>query len=171
MRPRRFAIVASGLCGTVILVGCVIAAVSELGLADIKNTHAQSIEDRATEMGPEAVSAAVPMTAIAETAIAENSLQEPSQPEATFAEVAAASTSDYVHTGAKEAVSSAETLDESLPKPSQAFATETRPVQIAAAVSADDVVHGDFSGVLSAESLPTPPTQSRLERRLTAPRQ
>jgi hypothetical protein len=94
------------------------------------------------------------MTAIAETAIAENSLQEPSQPEATFAEVAAASTSDYVHTGAKEAVSSAETLDESLPKPSQAFATETRPVQIAAAVSTDDVVHGDFSGVLSAESLP-----------------
>ena len=154
MRPRRFAIVAAGLCGTAILVGCVIAAVSGLGLADIKNTHAQSIEDRATEMGPEAVSAAAPMTAIAETAIAENSLQEPSQPEATFAEVAAASTSDYVHTGAKEAVSSAETLDESLPKPSQAFATETRPVQIAAAVSTDDVVHGDFSGVLSAESLP-----------------
>ena len=156
MRPRRFAIVASGLCGTVILVGCVIAAVSGLGLADIKNTHARSIEDRATEMGntgPEAVSAAAPMTTIAETAIAENSLQEPSQPEATFAEVAAASTSDYVHTGAKEAVSSAETLDESSPKPSQAFATETRPVQIAAAVSTDDVVHGDFSGVLSAESI------------------
>jgi hypothetical protein len=157
MRPWRFAIVAAGLCGTVILLGCVIAAVSGLGLADIKNTHAQSIEDRATEMdntGPEAVSAAAPMTALAETAIAENSLQEPSQPEATFAEVAAASMSDYVHTDAKEAVSSAETLDESLPKPSQAFATETRPVQIAAAVSADDVVHGDFSGVLSAESLP-----------------
>ena len=156
MRPRRFAIIAAGLCGTVILVGCVIAAVSGWGLADIKNTHAQSIEDRATEMGntgPEAVSAAAPMTAIAETAIAENSLREPSQPEATFAEVAAASTSDYVHTGAKEAVSSAETRDESLPNPSQTFAPETRPVQIAA-VSADDVVHGDFNGVVSAESLP-----------------
>ena len=116
-------------------------------MAYIKNTHAPPIEDRATEMGKtgsEAVSAAAPMTAIAE-----GSLQEPSQSEATFAEVAAASTSDYVHTGAKE-VSSAETLDKSLPKPSQAFATETRPVQIAAAVSADDVVHGDFSGVLSA---------------------
>jgi hypothetical protein len=58
MRPRRFAIVAAGLCGTAILVGCVVAAVSGLGLADIKNTHAQSIEDRASEMGPEAVSAA-----------------------------------------------------------------------------------------------------------------
>ena len=56
MRPRRFAIVAAGLCGTAILVGCVVAAVSGLGLADIKNTHAQSIEDRASEMGPEAVS-------------------------------------------------------------------------------------------------------------------
>ena len=152
MSPRRFAIIAAGLCGTVILVGCVIAAVSGFGLAYIKNTHAPPIEDRATEMGKtgsEAVSAAAPMTAIAE-----GSLQEPSQPEATFAEVAAASTSDYVHTGAKE-VSSAETLDESLPKPLQAFATETRPVQIAAAMSADDVVHGDFSGVLSAESLPS----------------
>ena len=66
MRPRRFAIIAAGLCGTVILVGCVIAAVSGLGLADIKNTHAQPIEDRATEMGntgSEAVSAAAPMTA------------------------------------------------------------------------------------------------------------
>ena len=33
------------------LVGCVIAAVSGYGLADIKNTHAPPIEDRATEMG------------------------------------------------------------------------------------------------------------------------
>ena len=49
-------------------------------------------------------------------------------------------------------MSSAETQDESLPNPSQALALETRPVQIAA-VSADDVVHGDFNGVVSAESL------------------
>jgi hypothetical protein len=78
MSPRRFAIIAAGLCGTVILVGCVIAAVSGFGLAYIKNTHAPPIEDRATEMGKtgsEAVSAAAPMTAIAE-----GSLQEPSQP-------------------------------------------------------------------------------------------
>ena len=51
MSPRRFAIIAAGLCGTAILVGCVIAAVSGFGLADIKNTHAPPIEDRATEMG------------------------------------------------------------------------------------------------------------------------
>jgi hypothetical protein len=151
MSPRRFAIIAAGLCGTVILVGCVIAAVSGFGLADIKNTHAPPIEDRATEMGKtgsEAVSAAALMTAIAE-----GSLQESSQPEAPLVEIAAVSTPDFVHTDAKEAVSSAETPDESLLNPSQALAPETRPVQIAA-VSADDVVHGDFNGVLSAESLP-----------------
>src|SRR4029077_14721862 len=151
MSPRRFAIIAAGLCGTVILVGCVIAAVSGFGLADIKNTHAPPIEDRATEMGKtgsEAVSATAPMTAIAE-----DSLQESSQPEAPLVEIAAVSTPDFVHTDAKEAVSSAETPEESLLNPSQALALETRPVQIPA-VSADDVVHGDFNGVVSAESLP-----------------
>ena len=151
MSPRRFAIIAAGLCGTVILVGCVIAAVSGFGLADIKNTHAPPIEDRATEMGKtgsEAVSAAAPVTAIAG-----GSLQEFLQPEAPLAEIAAVSTPDFVHTDAKEAVSSAETPDELLLNPSQALAPETRPVQIAA-VSADDVVHGDFNGVVSAESLP-----------------
>jgi hypothetical protein len=151
MSPRRFAIIAAGLCGTVILVGCVIAAVSGFGLADIRNTHAPPIEDRATEMGKtgsEAVSATAPMTAIAE-----GSLQESSQPEAPLAEITAVSTPDFVHTDAEEAVSSAETPDESLLNPSQALAPETLPVQIAA-VSADDVVHGDFNGVVSAESLP-----------------
>jgi hypothetical protein len=63
------------------------------------------------------------------------------------------STPDVVHSDAKEAVNSAETLEVSLPNPSQAFAPETRPVQIAT-VSVDDVVHGDFSGVESDESLP-----------------
>ena len=57
-----------------ILVGCVIAAVSGFGLADIKNTHAPPIEDRATEMGKtgsEAVSATAPMAAIAEGSLQE----------------------------------------------------------------------------------------------------
>ena len=74
MNPRLFAIIAAGLCGTVILVGCVIAAVSGFGLADIKNTHAPPIEDRATEMdktGSKSASAAAPMTAIAEGSLQE----------------------------------------------------------------------------------------------------
>jgi hypothetical protein len=65
----------------------------------------------------------------------------------------AAVSADLARTDAKEAISSAETPDESLPNPSQALALETRPVQIAT-VSADDMVHGDFNGVVSAESLP-----------------
>ena len=84
------------------------------------------------------------------TAIAEASLQESSQPEAPpFAGIAAVSTPDFVHSDAKEAVNSAETLDGSLPDPPRALAPQTRPVQIAT-VSVDDMVHGDFNGVESA---------------------
>ena len=148
MRPRQFAIIAAGLCGSVIFAGCVIAAVSRFDLADIKNTHAQPIEDRATEIREsisEAASAAGPMTDIAQ-----GSLREFSRPEATFAEIAAASMADFVRADAGESLSPAEAPDELLPNPSQ---PETQLVQIAAAVSADDVVHGDFHGVVSVELL------------------
>jgi hypothetical protein len=58
-----------------------------------------------------------------------------------------------VHTSAYETSSSAEPPDESSPIPSQALAPETQSVQIAAGASADEVVHGDFNGVVSAESI------------------
>jgi hypothetical protein len=137
MISRRFAIMAAGLCGTTMIVGCVIAAVAAFNLSNTKNTHSSSIDGQAIE----AASASAPRTAIAEA-----SLQESSQSEAPLAEIAAVSTPDVVHSDAKEAVNSAETLEESLPKPSQALAPDTRPVQIAT-VSVDDVVHGDFNGV------------------------
>jgi hypothetical protein len=121
---------------------CVIAAVAAFDLSNTKNTHASPIEEQSTE----AVLAAASMTAAAEA-----SLQDPSQPEAPLAEIAAVSPPDLVHTDAREAVSSAETLGESLPDFPQVLAPETRPVQIAA-VSADDVVHGDFNGVVGGES-------------------
>ena len=142
MTSRRFAVMAAGLCGTAMVVGCVIAAA--FNLSNTKNTHSSSLDEQAIK----AESASAPMTAIGEA-----SLQESSQPEAPpLAEIAAVSAPDFVHTDAKEAVSSAETLEESLPDPSQALAPEARPVQIAM-VSADDVMHGDFNGVASAESL------------------
>ena len=142
MTSRRFAIIAAGLCGTAMLVGCVIAGA--FNLSNTKNTDSSSIDEQAIK----AESAFAPMTAIAEA-----SLQESSQPEAPpLAEIAAVSTPDFVHSDAKEAVSSAGTLEESSPNPSQAHAPETRPVQIAT-VSVDDVVHGDFNGVVSDESL------------------
>jgi hypothetical protein len=151
MRPRQFAIIAAGLCGSVILAGCVIAAVSRFDLDDIKDANAQSIEDRATEIREsvsETVSATGPMTDNAQ-----GSLPESSRPEATFAEIAAASMPDFVHADADESLSPAEAANEALPNPSRALVPETQPVQIAAAVSADDVVHGDFNGVMSTESL------------------
>jgi hypothetical protein len=150
MSPRRFAIMAAALCGTVILVGWVIASVAGFGLADIKNTHAPPIEDRATEMGEagiEAVSAAAAVTAIAEAA-----LPEPSPvlaPETARVQIATVSTPDPVHTDAKEAVSSAATLDESLPDSSQMLGPETPPVQIAT-VSTPDLVHSNAKEAVSS---------------------
>jgi hypothetical protein len=74
--PRRFPIMAAASCGTVILVGWVIVAIAGFGLADIKNTHAPPIEDRATEMGEagsKGVSAAAEVTAIVEAALPDSS--------------------------------------------------------------------------------------------------
>ena len=48
MSPRRFAILATALCGTVILVGSVIAAVGSFGLADMQE-YPHSANDRVTE--------------------------------------------------------------------------------------------------------------------------
>lgn len=145
MTSRRFAIIAAGLCGTAMIVGCVIAGA--FNLSNTENSHSSSIDEQAIK----AESTSAPMTAIAEA-----SLQQSSQPKAPpLAEIAAVS-------DAKEAVSSAETLDESLSDPSQTLASETRPVQIAT-VSVDDVVHGDFNGVVSDELLPDPSQALALE--------
>jgi hypothetical protein len=152
MTSRRFAIMAAELCGAAMLVGCVIAGA--FNLSNTKNTDSSSIDEQANK----AESASAPMIAIAEA-----SLQESSQPKAPpLAEIAAVSAPDFVHSDAKEAVSSAETLEGSLPNPSQVLAPETRPVQIAT-VSVDDVVHGDFNGVVSDESLSDEPPADRKE--------
>jgi hypothetical protein len=148
MRTRQFAIVAAALCGSVIFAGCVIAAVSRFDLADIKNTHARPIGDRPTTEMRESIAeaAAGPVTDFAQ-------LRDSSRPEATFAEIAATGVPDFAHGDAGESLSPAEAPHESLPDSSLALAPETQPVRIAAAVSADDVLHGDFNGVVGVESL------------------
>jgi hypothetical protein len=143
MTSRRFATMAAGFGGTAMVFGCVIATVAAFNLPNTNYSPASSIDEQPTET----VSAA-PMTAIAES-----SLQESSQPEAPLAQTAAVSAPDFVHTDAKEAVSSAETPDETLPSSSQTLAPEMRAVLIAA-VSADDLDHGDFNGAVSPEPLP-----------------
>ena len=138
MDPRRFAIIAAGLFGTAI-----IAAVAIVHLSNTKNAPASSIDEQAIEP----VSVAAPMRAIAET-----SLRDSSQPEAPLAEIAAVGTPELAYDDGKEAVTSAETPDQS-PDSSQALAPESQHVQIAAA-SVDDVVDGDSNAVVSAESVP-----------------
>jgi hypothetical protein len=161
MSLRRFAIIAAALCGTVILVGYVIAAVPGFGLSDIKNTHAPPIEYRATETGKagsEAVSAAAAVTAIAESALTDSS--QMLAPETPPVQIATVSTPDVAHSDAKETVSSAETLDESLPLPSQMLAPETPPVQIAT-VSTPDLAHSNAEAVSSAETFDESPDPSQ----------
>jgi hypothetical protein len=135
--------IAAGLCGTAIVVGCVVAAVASFNLSNTKNAPASSIDEQPAT----AVSAVAQMTAIAE-----GSLQESSQPEVPLGDIAAVSTPELAYADGKEAVISAGTQDES-PDPLQTLAPETRPMQIAEA-SADDVVSGDSNGLVSAESVP-----------------
>ena len=99
MNPRRVAITAAALFGTVILVGGVIAAVAgfEMGGAGVSNA--------------DAVSAAAAVTAITKAALPDGSQR--SAAETVPAHLAAVSASDLAHT--KDAVSSAGTLDGSLP--------------------------------------------------------
>ena len=141
--PQRLPMIAAGLCGTAIVVGCVVAAVASFNLSNTKNAPASSIDEQPAT----AVSAVAQMTAIAE-----GSLQESSQPEARLGDIAAVSTPELAYADDKEAVSSAQTPDVSA-NPSQTLASETRPMQIAAA-SVDDVMHGDSNGAVSPESLP-----------------
>ena len=98
MNPRRVAVTATALFGTVILVGGVIAAVTgfEMGEASVSNA--------------DAVSAATAVTAITEAALPDGSQR--SAAETVPAQVAAVSASDLART--KEAVSSAGTVDELL---------------------------------------------------------
>ena len=156
MNPR---IMAAALFGAVILVGGVIATVAGFGMADVRNIDAARIEDRATEMGEASVSnadsAATAVTAITKAALPDASPR--SEPETVPVQLATAS-SDLAHTDTKEAVSSAETLDESLPDSSQMLGPETSPVKIATA-SALDLVHSDAKEAVSStatldESLP-----------------
>ena len=154
MSPRRFAIFATALCGTVILVGWAIAAVGGFGLADIKNSRAAPIKDRATETAKTGGSNAIARPRV--TAITEAALPDCSQmlaPETPPVQTAVVNTPDPMHTGAKEAVRSAETLDKSLPVSSQTLGPETSLVQIASASTLDQLHSDAKEAVSSAETL------------------
>ncbi len=145
MNPRRVAITAAALFGTVILVGGVIAAVAGFEKGEVSVSNA------------DAVSAATAVTAITKAALPDGSQR--SAAERVPAQLAAVSASDLAHT--KEAVSSAGTLDESLPDSLQTLERETPPVQVATASTSDLVDSGAKEAASAAtldEQLPeTPP--------------
>ena len=171
MSSRRFAIMAAALCGTVAIAGWVISAIGGFGLAGIKNTDAAPIEDRASALSADAkpvdapratamdmagvsnagaVTAAAAVTGTGGSGEAETIVEAPLPDSPQSATVG---TRDPVHTDANEAVSSAETLDKSLPDSPQMLAPETPPVQIAT-VSTSDPVHTDTKeAVSSSETL------------------
>jgi hypothetical protein len=134
MNPRRVAITIAALFGTVILVGGVIAAVAgfEMGEASVSNA--------------DAVSAATAVTAITKAALPDG--WQRSAAETVPAQLAAVSASDLAHT--KEAVSSAGTLDESLPDSLQTLEHETPPV---ATASTSDLVGSGAKEAASAATL------------------
>jgi hypothetical protein len=151
MSPRRFAITAAAVCGTVFLVGGVIAAVS-YGLADIRKTGATQIKDRAGEMSEARFSNTVAVSAgAAETVIAEASLPDASQthtPETQPLRVAAASASGPAQADTDQAANSAEAVNESSADSSPMIGPATAPVQIATA-SAADFSRGDAKEAVS----------------------
>jgi len=136
MNPRRVAITAAALFGTVILVGGVIAAVAgfEMGEASVSNA--------------DAVSAATAVTAITKAALPDGSQR--SAAETVPAHLSAVSASDLAHP--KEAVSSAGTLDELLPDSLQTLEREIPPVQVATA-STSDLVDSGAKEAASAATL------------------
>jgi hypothetical protein len=146
--PRPLAIVAVALSGTVILVGCGVAAVAGFGWSDIKNVHALPIGNHATEIDQGGSQAVLAVPAAAPTDASQRLAAETPP-----VQVAMASVPDLPTGDAEEAASSAETPDQSSYGLSETIAPETRPVQIAS-VSVDDVVHGDFKGAVGAEPPP-----------------
>ena len=95
------------------------------------------------------MSAAAAVTAITKAALPDGSQR--SAAETVPAQIAAVSASDLAY-DTKEAVSSAETLDESLPDSLQTLEPETPPVQIATASTAD-LVDSDAKEAASAATL------------------
>ena len=166
MSSRRFAIMTAAFCGMVAIAGWVIAA-GGFGLAGIKNTDAAPIEDRALALSGDAkpvdapqatamdmtgisnagaVTAAAAVTGTGGSAEAETIVEAPLPDSPQSATV---STRDPVLTDGNDAVTSTETLDESLPDSSQMLALGTPPVQIAT-VRTPDPVHTDAKEAVSS---------------------
>jgi len=127
MNPRRFAIVATALCGTVVLAGWVVAWPVGFGSAGIENAGAVPIEDSRTPfLAADAELADAPQaTAMGNAAVANANV-------VTAAEPVTATATDTTALDKQESI-----VEAGLPDSSQMLPSETPPVQVATASTPD----------------------------------
>ena len=158
MNPRRFATVATALCGTVVLAGWVVAWLAGFGSAGIENTGAMPIEDRRTpslaasltadaELADAPQATAVSTTAVANADVA--TVAEPVKNEPVKSEsVKAMSTDTPAASDESEVI-----IWAALPEPSQTQLPETPPVQLALANTPDPVPDEAKAAVSTIETV------------------
>jgi len=127
MNPRRFAIVATALCGTVVLAGWVVAWPVGFGSAGIENAGAVPIEDRRAPSLAADAELANPLqaTAMGNAAVANANV-------VTAAEPVTATATDTTALDKQESI-----VEAGLPDSSQMLPSETPPVQVATASTPD----------------------------------
>jgi len=127
MNPRRFAIVATALCGMVVLAGWVVAWPVGFGSAGIENAGAVPIEDSRTPfLAADAELADAPQaTALGNAAVANANV-------VTAAEPVTATATDTTALDKQESI-----VEAGLPDSSQMLPSETPPVQVATASTPD----------------------------------
>ena len=127
MNPRRFAIVATALCGTVVLAGWVVAWPVGFGSAGIENAGAVPIEDRRAPSLAADAELANPLqaTAMGNAVVANANV-------VTAAEPVTATATDTTALDKQESI-----VEAGLPDSSQMLPSETPPVQVATASTPD----------------------------------
>jgi hypothetical protein len=149
MNPRRFATVAAASCGTVVLVGWVVASLAGFGSAGIENTGAVPIEDRrAPFLAADAELAVAPQaTAMGNAAIANAAVASAEVATATEPVMGTATDTTAASDKPESIVVAA------LPDSSQMLPPETPPVQVATASTPDPVPNDAREAVSSVEIL------------------
>jgi hypothetical protein len=144
MNPRRFAIVAAALCGTVVLAGWMVAWLAGFGSAEIVNTGVVPIEDRRAS------------SLIADTGLAD----APQAPAMGNAAVANADVAAVAESVTRTATDTTPTLDEpktiveaASPDSSQILPAGSSPVQVATA-SMPDPEPNDVKEPVSSIKIP-----------------
>jgi hypothetical protein len=177
MNPRRFAVVAAVLCGTVILAGWVVAWLTGFGSAGIENTGTVPIEDRRTPslIADAELADASQATAMGNAANADVSIEDRRTPSLTAdAELAdapqatamgnAAVAKANVATAAESVTGTAtdttaasnepaSIVEATLPDSSRTPPPETSPVQVATASTPDPEPNDAKEAVSSVEIL------------------